>query len=258
MRLSTLIPSPILRTIDGLRARRRLAITAPITVEYTQRYGLEVRYGPFVAMRYGEDMAQATNDLVSKLTGSYERELHGAVTEWIASDLEHVIDVGCAEGYYAVGFALKIPGATVHAFDIDPTARERCAAMAELNGVAGRVRVAGACNPSSFDSFPQDGVALFSDCEGAELALLDPALAPRLQSWPIIVELHDFGDSTITTTICERFAPTHEISIIQATKRHNDVPVELSFATTQQRSILLSERPQGMSWAHMRPRSLSA
>ncbi len=254
MRPSALIPSPLLRALDRLRARRRLFITAPATAEYVRRYGLRVRHGPFMGMSYAEGMERTAGDLVSKLTGTYERELHRVVAEWIAADLEHVIDVGSAEGYYAIGFALTIPTATVHAFDIDPTARKRCAAMAELNGVAGRVRLAGACDPRSLNAFPRHGVALFSDCEGAERTLLDPELAPRLQGWPILVELHDFVDSTITATICKRFASTHEIEIVQAEVRGQDVPDELSFATARQRAVLLSERPKGMSWAHMRPR----
>lgn len=254
MRLSTLIPSSILRAIDRVRERRILAITAPATVEYARRYGLRVRRGPFAGMDYTEGLEDTVGDLVVKLTGVYERELHGAVAEWVASGLEHVIDVGSAEGYYAVGFALKMPSATVHAFDINQTARERCAALAERNGVGERVRIAGACDPASLSAFPESGVALLSDCEGAERALLDPELAPRLRGWPILVELHDFIDPTITATICDRFAASHEIEIIDSDAREQGIPDELSFATARQRAVLLSERPKGMRWAHMRPR----
>ena len=176
------------------------------------------------------------------------------VSEWIAGGLEHVIDVGSAEGFYVIGFALAIPGATIHAFDIDSAARERCSAMAELNGVGDRVRVGGLCDPASLGAFPERGVVLWSDCEGGERTLLDPELAPRLRGWPILVELHDFVDPAITSTICARFAPTHEIEIIEAAPREQAVPAEISFATPRQRAALLSERPKGMRWAHLRPR----
>ncbi len=258
MRLSTLLPPKVLRHIDRVRERRVLAATGPPTVEYVRRYGLQVRRGPFAGMDYIEGLESTVGDLVAKLTGMYERELHAAVAEWIADDLEHVIDVGSAEGYYAVGFALNIPRATVHAFDINPTVREQCAALAERNGVAGRVRLAGECDPASLNALPERGVALLSDCEGWERTLLDPELVPRLRGWPILVELHDFIDPTITATICSRFEPTHEIEIIDSEVRGDDVPAELSFATARQCAVLLSERPKGMRWAHMRPRQQSS
>jgi hypothetical protein len=255
-RVSALLPRSTLRAIDRARTRRFLAVTGPATDEYVRRYGLGVRHGPFTGMDYLEGLERTSGDLVAKLTGTYERELHGAVEEWIATGLQHVIDVGSAEGYYAIGFARAIPQATVHAFDIDSAARERCATMAERNHVGGRVRVAGACDPGSLDAFPERGVALLSDCEGAELALLDPERAPRLCGWPILVELHDFIDQAISRTICERFARTHEVEIIEGEGRERDVPSELSFTTARQRAALLSERrPEQMRWAHMRPRA---
>lgn len=256
MRLAALMPARALRAIDRVRTRRFLAVTGPATREYVRRYGLRVRHGPFSGMTYLKGLEATSGDLVAKLTGTYERELHRAVTDWIASSLDYVIDVGSAEGYYAIGFALGIPQAKIYAFDIDPIARERCAAMSELNGVRERVEIKGMCDPGSLGTFPEHGVAVFSDCEGAERTLLDPILAPCLRSWPIIVELHDFFDPTISSTICQRFAPTHEIELIEGEAREHDIPVELSFTTKRQRAALLSEhRPGPMRWAHLRPRA---
>jgi hypothetical protein len=254
MRVSKLIPSPVLRRIDRVREGRILAVTAPAAREYISRYGLEVRHGPFVGMRYPPGLEPYIGDLVAKLTGVYERELHAAIAEWVEIGFERVIDVGSAEGYYAVGFARAMPGTVVSAFDIDPVARERCGRMAALNGVAERVAVGGECAPSALAAFPEEGVALLSDCEGAERALLDPDAAPRLRRWTILVELHDFVDPTISETVLGRFRETHEIEVVEMEDR-DEVPSELDFATPHQLPKLLSERPPGMRWAHMRPRA---
>lgn len=56
---------------------------------------------------------------VPKLLGSYECELHEIIESALRSNHHRVIDVGSAEGYYAVGFALK-RGCHVVAFDTDP------------------------------------------------------------------------------------------------------------------------------------------
>ena len=44
------------------------------------------------------------------------------------------------KGYYAVGLAICIPNAEIHAFDIDSEARDLTLKMATLNGVSERVK----------------------------------------------------------------------------------------------------------------------
>ena len=47
-----------------------------------------------------------------------------------------IIDVGSAEGYYAVGLARRLPKARVLARDANPKAQALCAALAAANDVA--------------------------------------------------------------------------------------------------------------------------
>ncbi len=254
--IGALLPAGIRQTIDRVRTRRFLARVAGPTTEYVRRNGLEVRRGPFSGMRYIGGLEGSSGDLVAKLAGTYEQELHGVLDAWIAARYPHIIDVGCAEGYYAVGFAHAIGDATVHAYDIDPLARERCAALARLNGVEHRVRIQAACEPVGLGAFPAEGVALLSDCEGYERTLLDPSLAPALRGWPILVELHEFIDASITQTLRERFADTHEIDLIEGEGREQEAQLpELAFMSSRQRDAVLGERRPGpMRWAHLRPR----
>src|SRR6202008_1532945 len=102
--------------------------------------------------------------------------------------LDDIIDVGCAEGYYAVGLARLAPQATVHAFDIDEAARTACAELARRNGVAERVRIGGAFPPEGFEAFAGRRVLVMVDAEGAELDVLRPDLAPSLAGMSLIVE----------------------------------------------------------------------
>jgi hypothetical protein len=255
MRLSQLLPRAVLDAVDRVRTRRFLALTGPPTAEYVRRHGLRVRHGPFAGMDYLPGLEASSGDLVAKLVGSYERELHRVIEEWSRQPPTHLIDVGCAEGYYAVGLALAVPGADMRAFDIDATARARCASLAALNGLSERVSVGGECDHATLRAFPAEGVALLSDCEGAEKALLDPSAVPALRSWRMLVELHDFIDSSISETITTRFADTHEVDIIEGESRTHDRPPELDFMSTRQRAAVLGERRPGpMRWAHLRPR----
>jgi precorrin-6B methylase 2 len=252
---AAILPAQVLQRIDRMRTRRFLAKVGPPTEEYVRRHGLAVVGGPLRGMRYLDDLERASGDLVAKLLGTYERELHPVFEEWIAARYEHIVDVGCAEGYYAVGLACASPATTVHAYDIDPHAREQCAALARLNGVAERVLIGGACEPATLEDYPERGVALLSDCEGYERVLLDPVAAPRLTAWPILVELHEFIDPEIAAALRERFADTHVIQIIEGEPRDRDsARPELAFMSRRQRAAVLGERrPAHMRWACMRP-----
>ena len=237
-----------------LTERRQRAVAGP-TARYLAEQGRAVRHGPLAGLQYPPSL-DGTGDLVAKLLGTYELELREALEAWVAAGHPHVIDVGCAEGYYAVGLARAMPATTVHAFDIDAGARERCAALAAANGVEDRVVLGGMCTPETLQAgFPARGVALLSDCEGYERVLLDPRAAPVLANWPILVELHEFLDPEITETIAARFAPTHDVRIIGEAPRHGEALPELAGFSPAERRVLLDEhRPAAMRWAALTPR----
>src|SRR5262245_41340678 len=73
---------------------------------------LSVQRGPFAGMVY-PDHAAVGSTLYPKLLGSYERELHQTVDDIVRLGYDTVVDIGAAEGYYAVGLAMKMPGTQV-------------------------------------------------------------------------------------------------------------------------------------------------
>src|SRR2546426_11207567 len=83
---------------------------------FVGRYGLRVRGGPFAGLGYPRQAPKWGYNLVPRLLGTYECELHHVFEQVIATGFPTIIDVGAADGYYTVGLALKSPGSTVHAF----------------------------------------------------------------------------------------------------------------------------------------------
>ena len=75
--------------------------------EFTRRHGWVVQGGPFAGMTYVRGVSCANT--ISRLLGSYEAELHPVVEQVISRSYPTVIDVGCAEGYYAIGLARRSP-----------------------------------------------------------------------------------------------------------------------------------------------------
>lgn len=249
------LPPALARRVDAVRTRRFLDRIAAPTRAYVESYGLTVRHGPLAGLRYLPDVDGASGDLVAKLLGSYEAELHPVLERWITSDATTVVDVGSAEGYYAVGLAHAMPAATVHAYDIDPVARDRCAELAAHNDVAERVVIGAACTPETLGEHPDEDVLLLSDCEGYERTLLDPDAAPKLRRWSILVELHEFLDAGITDVLRERFAATHDVELIEGRRRDGGAYPELAGVEPGRRAVLLSEhRPAAMRWMALWPR----
>ena len=90
--------------------------------------------GPFEGMRYVDKAASSA--YIPKLVGSYELELYPRIEGIRRQRFEIIIDVGAAEGYYAVGLAKMFPDARVIAYEADADAHEMLAELARRNDLA--------------------------------------------------------------------------------------------------------------------------
>lgn len=184
--------------------RSRLMVDA-----FVARHGAKILQGPFAGMEYLT--AAAEGALLPRLLGTYESELHPALLGFMAEGLDCVIDVGCAEGYYAVGLARMAPDLLVYAHDINPKAQAACRELAEKNGVEDRVMVGGLFAPTDFEAFADQACLVIVDIEGAEDDLLRPDLSPALAKMRLIVETHDLYRPGVLARVTERFAATHDV-----------------------------------------------
>ena len=219
---------------------------------------LVVISGPFMGMRYPSSRSVGSA-LLPKLLGSYESELHPTLEKLLGKKHACIVDIGCAEGYYAIGLALKLANVEVYAFDTDSRARYACSQMALLNGVANRVHIGGLCNAGVLGSLPLGERALIiSDCEGYERELFAPAIVRSLARHDLIIETHDFVDIEISTRLRQTFAGTHSIESIMSVddiqKAHLCQHAKLARYTLSEKRMLLAERrPAIMEWLVMAP-----
>lgn len=215
--------------------------------------GDTVRAGPFRGMRISSVAAEGCS--LPKLLGCYERELHLAIELIVARGYGHVLNVGCAEGYYAVGLARRMPNTVVHAHDIEESCRTACAALAERNGVDARVTVGGEIGHADFARFPAGDTVVIADIEGAELSLLDPASAPALRGFDLLVELHNDFETPTYQAFLDRFETTHEIERIAHGGRDHSVFPELDGLENMDQLLAGWEWRRGPNpWAWMRVR----
>lgn len=218
-----------------------------------------VRNGPFKGMLYPDFQSEGST-LFPKILGSYESELHPLFGQILDNDYSEIIDVGCAEGYYAVGMALRMPTARVFAYDISEKARLQCEKMAKLNGVDERMTVAAHCGPQALLKLDLTRRALvISDCEGYEKSLFTPEVVAALATHDILIETHDLFDISISPELRKRFAATHRLQTVASVDDlqkalYYDYP-ELAPYSPKQRYKLLAERRRSiMEWFFFTPK----
>lgn len=217
-----------------------------------------VRSGFFTGIRYVDDSTGSA--YIPKLLGIYESELADEVESICRRKPTLIVDIGAAEGYYAVGLAVRNPQAKVIAFEMEPKGQTALREMCALNQVADRVEVRGKCEPSDLLAALKNAAApvVVCDVEGYEEKLLDFQKVPLLAGACILVELHDFIIPGITEELKKRFSATHRIKHIWQQPRHREQFPWRTFGTsllpTSYLDWSVSEwRPVRMAWLWMEP-----
>lgn len=176
---------------------------------------LTVLNGPFKGMKYPEFISLGST-LTPKLLGSYEAELHDVINEIIDFGYEEIWDVGCAEGYYAVGLALKSPKSKIIAFDIDVNSRNASSKMIELNNVKSQVSIQSKCDAKKINDFGFKRGLIISDCEGFEFELFSKVNLSE-QKLNFLIEVHEWPlEFDMAHKISVLFSKTHNLQIIES------------------------------------------
>lgn len=216
-------------------------------------HGAITQSGPFRGMACISDANEGC--LIPKLLGCYEEELEPTVEKFNRTGYDRIIDVGCASGYWLVGFALRNPCAEVFGFDIDEAALARCSELIKKNNVQSRVMLNRTCTSMELEKLIKGRVLLFMDCDGPEYELLDPHLAPALRRADIIVECHDYLNPMITPTLRERFELSHQIERISSREREPSperYPGLKALPLEHWNEALAERRPCVQEWLVMR------
>lgn len=213
----------------------------------------KVLHGPFKGMIYPQ-MHSVGSELTPKIIGSYESELHSVLESVCNKDYAQVVDIGAAEGYYAIGLALRIPGVKVNVFETNTRGIELCKHMAIANKVDDRIVFKGECdvNQLALLEFNQGHKGfVICDCEGCELEILDPKLIPQLAHCDLLVEVHDFTTTGLSSfeIINSRFLDTHKIRPINVKRRDPKYFIELEkFNELEISSVLSEQRVHSVGW----------
>lgn len=215
-----------------------------------------VQTGPFEGMLLLRDVAWGDGDLCAKILGIYEDELHLEIERCLEWQPDWCLNLGAAEGYYAVGMAYcGVPSVT--AIDTQSNLLEITRRTAQHNGVLDQVGARDGMAPDimQFLLSGRERPVIISDCEGAELEYLDPVQVPALAHTWIIVESHDCVRPGCTETLHDRFRATHDIRIMRAGAKDVWQFAWLHDLWDIEKLLIASElRPETARWLSMAPR----
>jgi hypothetical protein len=174
-------------------------------------HGPTVMSGPFAGMKFIAESTEGCH--LPKLLGCYEEELHAFLKELPNAGYDAIINIGCAEGYYAVGIKRLLPNVRVIGYDRNPLALRTCKTVAEKNQV--EIETAGEFRAGDLDNFVGKKVLVWCDIEGAEIELLDPGKSPALVGMDLVVELHSTAAGNASEILPQRFASSHHIELVK-------------------------------------------
>lgn len=219
-----------------------------------------VKHGPFKGLIYPDFISHGST-IFPKILGCYEKELHEIISHIGEKKYSEIIDIGSAEGYYAVGLAINMPNAKVYAFDIDEEARLFCEKMSDLNLVSNRVIIGRECNNNTLANFSfSDKGLIICDCEGYEKELFTLENVKNLSNCDLIIETHDFIDLTISKHIETVFYKTHNIKIIESIDdnikaKTYTYPETSNLNLLTKKRIFSEGRPAIMEWYYLEAKS---
>lgn len=210
-----------------------------------------VQNGPFKNLQYIRRSSGSA--LLPKIMGSYEEPIQKWVYEIINNQkYKNILDIGCAEGYYACGFAMTMPNTKIIAYDIDKNARENALELKTLNKLS-NIEIKSECTHDELNSKSEKGTLIFCDIEGYEKILLDLVLVPSLKKVDLLIETHDCFIPNITEELITRFYESHTIElIVDYPFRLHNYSTPLPYTLEQYNEIIDEKRSKYMKFMFMK------
>lgn len=241
-------------------ARRRIVLSKRLY----RKMGGEVGYGAMKGLKIRLDATWGSGDRAGMLLGLYEKE----VAEVLAAALHKrsvFIDIGAADGYYAVGLLKAGLCQKSIAFEMSAKARESISALAKLNGVCDRLAIFGEAGEQTLQSLDQQysfaQCVVLCDIEGAEVAVLNDRALRLLDKAIIVIELHPsgaMGIEAVEALLRQRAEAMFDVEVIHSGPR---APLQIaeiqSFDEDDQWLICSEGRGYRQTWLVLRPKTAS-
>jgi hypothetical protein len=176
--------------------------------------------GPFRGMKF-DRKAEISGSTYAMLLGSFESEIQPFILRAGKKKYNVIYNIGCADGYYAVGFAHLMPGTVIYAYDSDKAAISRAQQLAARNFSRHNIRFLGTFYPGYIRDVDPEKKSLFIvDCEGAERSIFTKENSASLVNADLIIEMHINIYPDLEEYFTGIFGATHHITVVDSLDDH--------------------------------------
>lgn len=220
-----------------------------------------VLYGPFKGMKLASTSWSA-RDVGSILLGEYERQVIDVIME-SPSSYSIFVDIGAADGIYAVGLSMNNRFQSSFCFESSEASQSSIRENALANDVKSKITILGTAESNFLTllttQYPIDlSKALFLvDIEGGEYDLLSEKNLEKLRNSVLIVEIHKDVDGFELQyeALIKRSSHIFNVSKLFSHAKSKIDFKEIESWPDEDRQIIFSEgRRHQMSWLVMTPK----
>jgi len=228
-----------------------------LSKKISTRFKYKVQQGPFKNMILSKKQYWGVGDNGKKIFGLYEKEIQDLIVEiQEKNQCKTLIDIGGADGFYAVGSVINNLFQECIVFESSKKGRESISNNAKLNNVQSKISIQGIATENALLELSNEmnQSLILCDIEGGEFELFSNKLLNKLYPANIIIEIHKRPkkeEQDLENRISKLFTIK---KIIQNPKSLN-IYDELKNFNDNNRSLLLSEgRSYVQEWWHAIPK----
>lgn len=224
--------------------------------------GKVIQYGAFRGMRLSKISGWCKAELASMLLGMYEREVVQYLANLPYRARENFVNVGAAEGYFAIGMLHAELSVRTICFELSETSRESMRDGSSLTRNGQNLTLFGLADENFLDKvegvhgFEYDNSVFLIDVEGAELEILTDDGLRRMARANIVIETHAMmvseQEQMEFEKLCSKY---HRVSEIRTEGRNPGEFFELDSWPDNHRWAICSEgRPERGRWLVLSPK----
>ena len=255
--LSYLLRKLNLADLDSYIYERRMELASIID----KKHSSTIQYGPFQGMILSQGDWWGKIDRPSMIYGFYEQEVLESLTS-NKGKYKTLIDVGAADGYYAIGGIISGTFEKAICYEIAKEGQDQIKKNADLNKVSKNIEIRGEAKENFYNDFTHEELAsslILMDIEGLEFDIFSKSKDfQTLKNSSLIIESHalyfDDGKEKQEGLIkmAEEFFNVTELKM--SSRDLSNIP-DLRLFSDSDRWLMCSEgRGELMSWFRLDPK----